>query len=442
MRFNIKSLSAACAIALLPQLSLAENEQTIPPWEQKLTVLRDNLVGGSASVKSSGLLRTNKAFSTFPSQLTNKDRLVDFEFGTNATLGCNGVNLGTVMDGQLERYEKQIDTFIDEAPTMAIMYIAMSQPVVKSIIDELNQHLNFGLDGSLATCRDLQAKLNSNPYDDPAKHAEDDCTSAEGQASEDCNGSNLAESVREVLGEQRNKLQSTLDDLQNKINTTTGGSGGSTGSSGSGSSAGNSSGTSSPSPVINAEPSFTNLVLATSNINFQTIKDYQGLLPDYLAGEDGIEVKPKEKSIYSIHSDLSDQYYDKLVALSKAYLETADFSNFNDNELYIDFSTKSGYLLSTAELDALGKALQSSDIGYLQFVSTNFALRDINSTIFKLSSAIETGISGQAGKELIPEQVKDGLITAVNALITEKEAVESQIQYDHKVYEALMVNRK
>ena len=148
------------------------------PWNLRMedvSGLFGAKVAGSA-VNKAGQGGAMNGFDTFTPFQENKQNMVQAYGATEVGVGCNGLNLGTVIEGQIGQYAEMIEQFIQDAPSLAVMYLAYSQPTVKSVIDQLNMVGQFGLDLSNLTCSGVRG-LADKAYDAKKQTlAEADCT--------------------------------------------------------------------------------------------------------------------------------------------------------------------------------------------------------------------------------------------------------------------------
>lgn len=157
-------------------------------------------------------------------------------------VGCDGLNLGTVLDGQIGQYGDMVEQFIQNAPALAIMYLAYSQPTVKSVIDELNAVGQFGLDLSNLTCSGVRQRADKAYEENMQVMAEADCTVEEGYKSAKCmSGDGITSSLITRMKDTKNTITSRATSLMNGVSGMTGGL---VGVKGGGSSSGSSSGSS------------------------------------------------------------------------------------------------------------------------------------------------------------------------------------------------------
>lgn len=164
-----------------------KSDSSDSPWSRRMddvTGLFGAKLSGSAVNKAGR--GGSASFDTFTPFQDKQQFIVGAYGATQVGVGCDGLNLGTVLDGQIGQYGDMVEQFIQNAPALAIMYLAYSQPTVKSVIDELNAVGQFGLDLSNLTCSGVRQRADKAYEENMQVMAEADCTVEEGYKSAKC----------------------------------------------------------------------------------------------------------------------------------------------------------------------------------------------------------------------------------------------------------------
>nr|WP_012806000.1 hypothetical protein [Pseudomonas putida]ACU65284.1 hypothetical protein pQBR0197 [Pseudomonas putida] len=126
------SLAAAFTTANAADES-ANTDGSDSPWSRRM----DDVTGlFGAKLSGSAVNKAGRggsgSFDTFTPFQDKQQFIVGAYGATQVGVGCDGLNLGTVLDGQIGQYGDMVEQFIQNAPALAIMYLAYSQPTVKS----------------------------------------------------------------------------------------------------------------------------------------------------------------------------------------------------------------------------------------------------------------------------------------------------------------------
>lgn len=190
----VSVLAAFTMFAATPSYALEDNlttksEPTIQdpyaddpsnsPWTmsmENVTTYGGKVVSGAGALLDGNASRFNSYTPYFPDRTTALSGYGSSQVG----IGCDGINLGGVIDGQLAQYQQMVEGFIQNAPTLAIMYLAYSQPTVKAVIDELNNVGQFGLDLTNMSCSGVRAIADKAAEEKAQAMAEARCTAEAG----------------------------------------------------------------------------------------------------------------------------------------------------------------------------------------------------------------------------------------------------------------------
>jgi len=233
----------------IPTEKDAVEDTSESPWARRMedvTGLFGVEVRGDAASVGGGINNVTN-FSTFQPWQEDSFRAVGAYGSSQVGFGCDGMNLGGVIDGQLAQYGTMIEEFISQAPALAIMYLAYSQPVVKAVIDEMNIVGQFGLDLSNMTCSGVRNLADKSYEEKMVAVAEADCTADAGYKDANCiSGQGVQTSLLKGMREAKAAATSRAGSLLGGVSNATGGfiqAKSSAASSGGGSSTGGNSGT-------------------------------------------------------------------------------------------------------------------------------------------------------------------------------------------------------
>lgn len=388
------------------------------------------------AINATGAGFSPRGFDTFTPFQDNQQNLIQAYGATEVGVGCNGLNLGTVIDGQIGQYAAMVEQFISDAPSLAIMYLAYSQPTVKSVIDQLNMVGQFGLDMSNMTCSGVR-QLADKAYEEKKQTlAEADCTTEMGYKSAECMaGDGLTGSLIKGAQEMKSKASARASALMGTVSGATGGligvkgsgtngSGGTTGGSGSGSTAlqtaKNCSGVS--------PEGTTALLLAASELGCEDIKDYGGLLPSYSTEEGATTVTPRKETLETVSKKMTRDY----VELYKG-VYASKLNNYQETDEYKELVNRAEIVISENEFKFM-RQLASANAPMFENTQRNLAtlgmMKELEALVAKLELGVLTGLSNQADSELISPDMINRYHLSAQALRKEYEILKNRINAD------------
>lgn len=434
------------------------------PWSRRM-----DDVTGLFGAKLSGRA-VNKAgrggsasFDTFTPFQDKQQFIVGAYGATQVGVGCDGLNLGTVLDGQIGQYGDMVEQFIQNAPALAIMYLAYSQPTVKSVIDELNSVGQFGLDLSNLTCSGVRQRADKAYEENMQVMAEADCTVEEGYKSAKCmSGDGITSSLITRMKDTKNTISSRATSLMNGVSGMSGGlvgvKGGGTGgpssggSSGSGTSGGGSGigsgsgsgGTNAGVPTkscgIKAADGKTALVLAASELGCEDIKKYAGLLPSYSTEEDAKTVTPRTITLEEEAKKLTEEY---LNLYSNVY--QADPKTFENSEAYKELVNRAGVVVTEPEFLFMRQLGQKNPAMFAQSqrnLATLAMMKELDELISKLEMGVMTGLSNQPDEQTFTDSDTVRYNLALTSLRKEYEMLANKIKHDQERNKLIMDTAK
>lgn len=406
------------------------------PWDRRMedvSGLFGAKVQGSA-VNKAGKGGALQGFDTFTPFQENKQNMVAAYGSTEVGVGCNGLNLGTVIDGQIGQYAEMVEQFIQDAPSLAIMFLAYSQPTVKSVIDQLNTVGQFGLDLSNLTCSGVR-NLADKAYESKKQAlAEADCTADAGFKSTECmSGDGITGNLAKQMGEVKEKMSSRASALMGSVTSATGGligvKGGSSSDPGApGSNGSNNSVGASKSCAGKASEGTTALLLAASEMQCDDIKKYAGLLPTYSSADTATTVSPRTESLETVSKSMTTDY---MGLLSNIY--TADPETYEKSEAYKDLVNRSDIVVSDGEykfMRELGKTNPAMFAVAQRNLATLAMMKELDGVVSRLELGVMTGLSNQPDNQLISPENIDRYMLSAKALRKEYEILQSKIAAD------------
>lgn len=428
------------------------------PWDLRMgdvTGLFGTKINGSAvNDAKAGVSYSSDTFTPFQN---SSSKIVGGYAASEVGVGCNGLNLGGVIDGQIGQYAGMIEQFIQQAPSLAIMYLAYSQPTVKSVIDQLNGVGQFGLDLSNMTCSGVRAKADLAYEQKKQALAEADCTADAGFKSPECmTGEGITGSLIKQAGEMKDKVTNRAKSLMGSVSSATGGligmkggtssgsggsgSGGSggSGSGGSGSGSGGSgSGTGGNSNNIaskscsgaNAEGTRA-LVLAPSELGCDDIKKYSGLIPSYSSQEGALTVEPRTTNLDTLSKEMTTEYMD---IYHGVYSE--DRKNFKNSKSYKDLVNRADIVVTDSEYQLM-RGLAKNNPALFASTQRNLAtlamMKELDDVIAKIEIGVSTGVANQPDSELLSPEIVARTNMSVEGLRKEYKALQSKIEHDQE----------
>jgi hypothetical protein len=409
------------------------------PWTARMsqvTMPDGRVLMGSASQFGSAAKDT---FDTFTPYARGESNLVAGYGSSTVGFGCDGINLGGVVDGQLAMYQQLIEQFMSRAPTMAVMFLAYSQPVVKAVLDELNGVSQFGLDMSNMTCSGVRAMADKSLEDKKQSMAEAQCTSEAGFKDPDCmSGEGINGSLATIMRDAKTTVNSRAGQLMSGVTSASGGLvkfrgsvGGTTGSS----STGPSSPTGSFSGGISSRrctsidvKGVLGLILGSSEMSCYDIKNYAGLLPNYESDDDVQGVIPRKITLLDVSKKMSTQYY---VWIMDAIAAPAD--RFNQSEGFKALVNRIGTVITDEEhrrLSRLSKDQPAEYIAMVRNMATIAAVKDMTGIVNRLDVGVMTGIQNQPNSEFPSDRQINQYKLALSTLRSELKSISDQIELD------------
>lgn len=409
------------------------------PWNSRMksvTLPDGRVLAGRASGFASDIKST---FDTFTPYSKGETNLVNGYGSSTVGFGCSGMNLGGVIDGQISMYAQLVEQFIQQAPTMAIMFLAYSQPTIKSVIDELNGVSQFGLDMSNMTCSGVRAMADKSLEDKKQSMAEAQCTADAGFKDPECmSGDGISDNLVKIMKETKSTVNSRAGELMSGVSSATGGlvkfKGGVGGTTGSSNTAFPGSPTADDGKISTRScgkvdiKGVLGLILSASELGCDDIKNYAGLLPNYETDNDVEGVIPRKITLTDVSKKLTTQYYDWVLnALS------APEDKFNESEGFKAMVNRIGTVISDEthrRLNRLSKEQPTEYVAVVRNMATLAAVKDMVGLVNRLEVGVLTGIQNQPTKEYLTDRQIEQYRLSIATLRAELDSISKQIDLD------------
>jgi uncharacterized spore protein YtfJ len=425
-------------------------DQANSPWTQSMesvTTFGGKVVrGDSTMVDGKGFNGFDSYTPYFPDKTTALSG-----YGTSkVSVGCDGVNLGGVIDGQLAQYQQMVEQFIQNAPTLAIMYLAYSQPTVKAVIDELNGVSQFGLDLTNLSCSGVRAIADKAAEEKAQAMAEARCTAEAGYKDPECmSDDGLLSSTLKVMKDVKNTATERAGQYLGKVSSATGGlvsfkgglanTGGINTGTGTGSGAGKDTGVR---PVACSKIDSDGLrvmILAASGIPCDDIENYGALLPDYKISNNGESgVIPRTLTLRKLASDLVVKYEGWVNEVMDSKEE--DLAKTDGYKAIYNRTSIAITIQQHRKINQLMKTNPAQGLAMIRNLAQLIALKDLTLIVNNLEVAVLTGIQNQPDDEVLSDFRKKQYIHSIETLKTELSNLTGEINLDLKRNEIMKTN--
>lgn len=455
------SIAAGCNFALMnPAHALGEDivasssttiedpyadDQASSPWTmtmENVTTYGGKVVSGAgALIENSEVSRFNSYTPYFPDRTSALSGYGSSQVG----IGCDGINLGGIIDGQLAQYQQMVEGFIQNAPTLAIMYLAYSQPTVKAVIDELNNVGQFGLDLTNMSCSGVRAIADKAAEEKAQAMAEARCTAEAGYKDPECmSDDGLLSNVGQVMKDTKQTVSERSSQYLGKVSSATGGlvqiNSGIKSPGDANPGAGGSTGSSGPLGVrttacsnIESEGLRT-MILAASGMPCDDIENYSPLLPDYKISDNGESgVIPRTLTLRKYAADLVVSYEGWINEVMSA--KENEFINTNGFKAIYN---RTGVAISRMQHRKLAQLMTSDRQDHAQGLSMIrnlaqlIALKDLNNVVNNLEIAVLTGIQNQPDDQVLSDLRKRQYVHSVETLKSELDNLTQEVNWDLK----------
>jgi hypothetical protein len=440
----------------LPTERDAVEDSSDSPWSRRMedvTGLFGVQVKGDAASVGGGL-NSSTNFTTFQPWQENAFEAVGAYGESQVGFGCDGMNLGGIIDGQLAQYGGMVEEFISQAPALAIMYLAYSQPVVKAVIDEMNMVGQFGLDMSNLTCSGVRQLADKSHEEKMQAMAEADCTADAGYKDAKCiGGDGLQSSLSKQLRAGKQAMTSRASSLFGSMSSATGGfikptspsAQGSTGSGGTGSGGGSGGGTGAGGTNsglvgkgcsgVDVNAGTTPMILAASEMNCKDIKKYSKMLPSYVMTDTAQEVIPRSISVEDLSKEITNEHME---LLGKVY--EADSKTFTQTAAYKNLVNRAEIVISKQELLFMQEMARKSPAMAIQAqrqMATLSMMKELEIIISKIEIGVQSGMSNQIDQEFLSDRVVGQYASSINVMRREYDLLKAKIDADQQRSRAL-----
>lgn len=416
------------------------DDQSNSPWAmsmENVTTFGGRVVRGDSTLIDG---KNFQSFNAYTPYFPDKTTALGGYGSSKVSVGCDGINLGGVIDGQLAQYQQMVEQFIQNAPALAIMYLAYSQPTVKAVIDELNGVSQFGLDLTNMSCSGVRAIADKSAEDKAQAMAEARCTAEAGFKDPNCMADDgLLESVTQVMKDTKQTVTDRSSQYLGKVSSATGGlvsfrTGNTSGNTGSNPNNPGAGPTNEYRQVacdrIDSEGLRT-LILAASGIPCEDIENYGALLPDYQISENGESgVIPRTLTLRKLASDL--------VVKHEGWVNQVmgtEESEFVNSDAYKAIYNRTGVAITVQQHRKINNYMttnRSAGLAMIRNLSQLIALKDLYFIVNNLEVAVLTGIQNQPDDELLSTLRKKQYAHAIETLKAELSNLTEEINLDLK----------
>lgn len=425
-------------------------DQANSPWTmsmENVTTFGGRVVrGGAALLDGKG-----NGFDSYTPYFPDKTSALSGYGSSKVSVGCDGVNLGGIIDGQLAQYQQMVEEFIQNAPSLAIMYLAYSQPTIKSVIDELNNVGQFGLDLTNMSCSGVRAIADKSAEEKAQAMAEARCTAEAGYKDPECmSDDGLLSSVASVMKDTKNTISERSSQYLGKVGSMTGGlvqfKTGANGSASASNPAGGAGADNPPKSGVRTQAcskisseGLRTMLLASSGIPCGDIENYGPLLPDYKISESGESgVIPRTLTLRKLASDLVVNYEGWINEVMGA-----DEEDFVKTDSFKAIYNRTSVAISVPQHRKVNKLMKESPaqgLAMIRNMSQLIALKDLTFIVNNLEVAVLTGIQNQPDDEVLSDLRKKQYVHAIDSLKTELANLTGEVNMDIKRNEILKTN--
>lgn len=407
------------------------------PWAmsmENVTTYGGRVIKGGATL----LEGTSNSLGTYTPYFPDRTTALSGYGSSQVGVGCDGINLGGVIDGQLAQYQQMVEGFIQNAPALAIMYLAYSQPTVKAVIDELNTVGQFGLDLTNMSCSGVRAIADKAAEEKAQAMAEARCTAEAGYKDPDCmSDDGLLTNISSVMRDTKKKVTDRSSQYLGKVSNATGGLVQfKAGIDGSNTSNGGTSVEGVNAPLGVREQACSNipseglrtLILASSGISCESIELHSKLLPDYKINDSGESgVIPRSLTLKQYSNALSAKY---MVWIQEVF--STKEPDYMSTDGFKAIYNRSGVSITKEQHRKIARLFEHGGANYSKALLTmqNLAqlamLKDLTQEVDKINVAVYTGIQNQPDRELLSDHRRLQFINAAETLRIELNSIVSQ----------------
>lgn len=461
---KIVGIAAATALAMWLPFAHAETDNesgveiTDPyakdkdssPWAMSMkdiSVFGGRVIRGDATILSG---KEYKGFDTYTPFQMDRTNIIKGYASTEVGIGCDGINLGGIVEGQMNQYQDLVEELVKEAPTLAIMYLAYSQPAVKAVIDELNVVSQFGIDLSNFTCSGVRAMADKAREEKLEAMAEARCTAENGYKDPECMADDQLQSgVAKIMKDTKAKMSERTGAWLGNASAATGGLVGFSHKVDGQETV--------PKPKEKEEEKNTNkgsitsreeackkidadglraMILSSSGMSCDDIDKYAGLVPDYKIDDKGQPaVVPRHITARKLMTDLVVQHEKWIYQI----LETPE-REFIKHEAYRAIFNRTGIAITINQHRQLNLAMTKKPvqaIGMIRNLAQLIALKDLNLITGRIEIGVLTGMQNQIDDKLMSDLRRNQYNTAIETLRAEVEGIQREISFDMKRNEIL-----
>jgi hypothetical protein len=304
----------------------------------------------------------------------------------------------------------------------------------------------FGIDMSNATCSGVRQMANMSAAEKQQSMAEAQCTAEAGFKDPDCmTGEGITGNLTKIMQDTKSTVNDRAGTLMGRANQSTGGlirfrggvdgsantSQGGGGSSGPGADGGNGASATQfrdRDCVDVNQTGMLGLILGSSEITCEDMKNYAQLLPNYESDDDVQGVIPRQMTLLDVSKRLTEQYYVWI-----AEIVSAPFASFNETEGYKAIVNRTGIVITDNQHSELVKASKQKPnvfVAQQRQLASAAALKDLTGIVGRLDLAVMTGLQNQESSELISPRVANNYLLAIDTLESELNTIQKQMDID------------
>jgi len=222
---KLKILPALFLLISASNPSYAKSPDPLSPWEQNLETFYRGAIDADGSLDlSNGAIGSrvyDKSFSAFPPISNARQPIGSARIGTSAGFGCDGINMGSLIEARLDEYGDVLENMVKEAPSFLILWFAYSDPVFATVLNYLNGEYSAALDLGTFSCANAKQFAEDNPFTTGTLFGKEGCVGENGGASSECVGRN-PEEIKKARKKKMDELENSIDSTIAKIKAASG----------------------------------------------------------------------------------------------------------------------------------------------------------------------------------------------------------------------------
>lgn len=335
--------------------------------------------------------------------------LLKASFGTSLTVGCDGVNFSNIYRNRIGNYKAAVQQMVSDIPSMAIMWLAYNQPVIKSSIDHLNTSFEGLIGNSLMSCQAYASSLHAQQTS-PQETAQRECTNDEGSPSLRCMGNFTGEKeLQTAFDRNKEKLKSAFDQYNKQLPVPLVQTSGPDGKP--------LNNTAIPldltcySNGIGETVDYRMIVLSKGQYPCDKFKSYGNLVTQFVGTKDNITASGDPVSVSNLFKERTQVYAAFVDLVAQGPVSQTDFQQLQAKDpallakyqnAFKDVSVRTGHVMSRDDLFAIASTKQLYPRKFISLRATLpslLALAETKLAVEAISAAIYSGLSRSETKE-------------------------------------------